>query len=147
GEPKLPGRFDLDQEIVVLRLHGGSSAETVPILSKPAVTEDDHLQGIEADPAPRWMQELLARPRIQPSLFAGLSVLDWRHRRLLAWLYDKRPAPQGSVALLPEAADAREPDMWNSGGGLPGASSIAAVQEDATALAGLLDAHEPGGAS
>lgn len=146
-ELKLPRRFDLDKEIVVLRLHGGYSAELVPILSKPAVTEDDHLQGIEADPAPRWMQELLARPRIQPSLFAGLSVLDWRHRMLLKWLYDKRPAPPGSVALLPSAADAREPAMWNAGGGLPGSSSIAAVQEDPAALASLLDAHPPGGAS
>src|SRR5262249_66720 len=119
-EPRLPRRFDLDQEIVVLRLHGGYSAEPVPILSRPAVTEADHLQGVEPAPAPRWMQALLALPRIRPSLFAGLSVLDWRHRLLLRWLYNEGPAPPGSVALLPEAADAREPAMWSSGGGLRG---------------------------
>jgi hypothetical protein len=141
----LANRFDLDQEIVVLRLHGGYSAEARPILSRPAVTEDDHLQGVEAAPAPRWMHVLLAQPRIQPGLFAGLSVVDWRHRMLLRWLYDNRPAQAGSVALVSPAADDREPAMWNIGGGLPGSSSIAAVQEDPGALAALLDARSPGG--
>jgi CHAT domain len=148
-EPKLPTRFDLAKDIVVLRLHGGYSAEPDPILSKPAVTEDDHLQGIGSVSTPVWMQELLAHPRIRPALFVGLSVREWRHRMLLKWLYNERPAPQGSVALLPPSADPsadpREPAMWNSGGGLPGSSSIAAVQEDAAALASLLDAYTPGG--
>ena len=39
------------------------------------------------------MKELLARPRIRSGLFAGLSLLEWRHRMLLHWLYDTRPAP------------------------------------------------------
>ncbi len=147
-EPGLPRRFDLEQEIVVIRLYGGYSAEPRPIFSPPILTEDDLLLGalgIEGNQPPGWVQELLARPRIQPNLFVGLSVLDWRHRMLLAWLYDRRPAPQGSLALLPPSTDADEMGIWESGGGLPGASRIAAVQEDPAQLAAALDDHTPGG--
>jgi hypothetical protein len=147
-EPLLPRRFDLEKEIVVIRLFGGYSAEPRPIFSKPILTEDDHMLGavgIEGSQPPGWMQELLARPRIQPCLFVGLSVLDWRHRLLLHWLYDKRPAPHGSLALLPPTAAADEAGIWDSGGGLPGGGRIAAIQEDPAQLAPALDAFAPGG--
>jgi hypothetical protein len=149
-EPMLPRRFDLEREIVVLRLYGGYSAEPRPIFSKPILTEDDHIQGVigmEGNQPPGWMQELLARPRIQPCLFVGLSVLDWRHRMLLSWLYDKRPAPHGSLALLPPTAEPGEPRIWDSGGGLPGTGRIAAIVEDPVELVPLLEACAPGGGS
>jgi hypothetical protein len=148
-EPTLPRRFDLDREIVVIRLYGGYSAEARPIFSPPVLTEDDHLLGavgVEGNPPPAWMQELLARPRIKPCLLVGLSVLDWRHRLLLQWLYDRRPAPQGSLALLPPSAAPDEAGIWDSGGGLPGTGRIDAIQEDLAQLAPALDAYTPGGA-
>jgi CHAT domain len=149
-EPVLPRRFDLEQEIVILRLYGGYSAEARPIFSPPILTEDDHMLGalgIEGNQPPGWMQELLARPRIQPCLFLGLSVQDWRHRLLLQWLFDKRPAPQGSLAILPLGAAADEAATWDSGGGLPGSGRIAAIQEDFAQLAPVLEAYTPGGAT
>jgi len=147
-EPALPKRFDLENDIVVLRMYGGYSAEARPILSQPILTEDDHIHGLLGSDGlrpPQWMEELLARTRILPGLFMGLSILDWRHRMLLWWLYDQRPAPKDSLALLPTDADAREPEMWDAGGGLPGTGRIAALLEDFSMLAANLDALERGG--
>jgi CHAT domain len=146
-EPSLPKRFELDREIVVIRVYGGYSAEARPILSTPIVTEDDHLHGMLGAAPPLWMEELLARPRIQPGLFVGLSVLDWRHRQLLYWLYDKHPAPENSLALMSPAADPREAGIWDAGGGLPGTGRIGAITEDPEQLAPLLDEIERAGAS
>lgn len=146
-EPMMPKRFDFDNEIIVLRLYGGYSAEARPIFSQPLLTEDDHIHGLlgaEGLRPPMWMEELLARPRIQPGLFVGLSVLDWRHRMLLRWLYDQRPAPKDSLALLSPGADVNEAEIWDSGGGLPGTGRIAPVCEDLDALAQVLEAFEPG---
>jgi hypothetical protein len=146
-EPVLPRRFDFDNEIVVLRLYGGYSPEARPIFSQPLLTEDDHIHGLLAEgfKPPVWMEELLARPRIQPGLFVGLSILDWRHRMLLCWLYDRRPAPKDSLAILPPGIDPNEPDFWDSGGGLPGTGRIAPITEDPAQLAPLLDAFVPEG--
>jgi hypothetical protein len=141
-EPALPKRFDLENEIVVLRLYGGYSPEPRPIFSHPVLTEDDHIHGLlggEGFRPPSWMEELLARPRILPGLFVGLSVLEWRHRMLLRWLYDQRPAPKDSLAILTPSADATEPEIWESGGGLPGTGRIGSINEDPAQLAGLLD--------
>jgi hypothetical protein len=93
------------------------------------------------------MEELLSRPRIQPGLFTALSVLDFRHRMLLRWLYDQRPAPKDSLAILSPGVDAGEAEIWDSGGGLPGTGRIAAITEDPEQLAALLDAIDVGGAS
>jgi hypothetical protein len=141
-EPVLPRRFELDREIVVLRVYGGYSPELRPIYSPPLVTEDDHINGmlgVEGSRSPGWMEELLARPRIQPGLFLGLSVLAVRHRLLLQWLYDRHPAPEGSLAILTPQGDAREAGIWDAGGGLPGTGRIAAITEDPGDLAPLLD--------
>lgn len=149
-EPALPKRFDLDNEIVVLRLYGGYSAEPRPIFSHPLLTEDDHINGLlgaEGLRPPSWMEELLARPRNSPGLFVGLSVLEWRHRMLLRWLYDQRPAPKDSLAILAPTADASEPEIWDSGGGLPGTGRIASLCEDPGQLAALLQAVAPGEAA
>jgi hypothetical protein len=149
-EPVMPKRFDLENEIVVLRLYGGYSAEPRPIFSQPLLTEDDHIHGLlgaEGLRPPLWMEELLARPRIQPGLFVALSILDWRHRMLLRWLYDQRPAPKDSLAILGPGADPSEAEIWDSGGGLPGTGRIAAITEDSAQLAAMLEAAAPGDAS
>ncbi|WP_437758987.1 CHAT domain-containing protein [Sorangium sp. So ce1389] len=146
-EPLLPKRFDLENEIVVLRLYGGYSAEARPIFSPPILTDDDHIHGLlgaEGLRPPSWMQELLAKPRTQPGLFLGLSILDWRHRMFLRWLYDQRPAPKDSLALQTPDAEPGEVEIWDSGGGLPGSARIAAITEDPAQLASLLADFEPG---
>lgn len=132
-EPVLPRRFELDSDVVILRLYGGYSAGPRPIFSHPVLTEDDHIHGllgaIGLDP-PVWMEELLSRPRVQPGLFVGLSALDFRHRMLMRWLYDQRQAPSDSLAILTTDADASEPEIWEGGCGLPGGGRIASVIED-----------------
>jgi hypothetical protein len=145
-EPAMPKRFDLDNEIVVVRLYGGYSPEPRTIFSQPLLTEDDHIHslfGIEGQEPPAWLEDLLAHPRIQPGLFVGLSVHEWPHRMLLQWLYDQRPAPMGSLAILAPGADASEPEIWDSGGGLPGTGRIAPITEDPGQLASLLEAFVP----
>jgi CHAT domain len=142
-EPALPKRFELETDIVVLRLYGGYSPEPRSIFTSPMLTEDDHIQGLlglDGVRPPEWMNELLASIRGRPSLFSGVSVLDWRHRMLLNWLYDKRPAPKDSLTVLTPGADPAEQEIWENGGGLPGAGRIAVVQEDLDALAAALEA-------
>ncbi|XXT19138.1 CHAT domain-containing protein [Sorangium sp. So ce429] len=139
-EPTMPKRFDVDNDIVVLRMYGGYSPEQRPIFSQPVLTEDDHINGLLGVRPPQWLEELLSRPRIQPGLFLGLSVLDWRNRLLLRWLYDQRPSPKDSLVILRPGADPREPEIWDSGGGLPGAARVAAIAEDPLGLARAIEA-------
>jgi CHAT domain len=138
-DPVMPKRFDIENDIVVLRMYGGYSPEARPIFSTPVLTEDDHIHGLLGERPPQWLEELLSRPRIQPGLFVGLSVLDWRNRLILRWLYDQRPAPKDSLAILAPTFDQSEPEIWDSGGGLPGTSRIAAILEDPTELARELE--------
>ena len=150
-EPMMPKRFDLDNDIVVLHMYGGYSPEPRPIFSQPLLTEDDHIHGflgMDGFRPPEWMLEILAQPRSRPGWFVGLSVLDMRHRMLLHWLYDQRPAPEGSLALLHPSSDPKEPEIWNNGSGLPGMARIAVVTEDLEQLAPLLidNAAAAGGA-
>lgn len=144
-EPVLPKRFDIEKDIVVLRMYGGYSPEARPIFSQPVLTEDDHIHGLLGERPPQWLEELLAWPRTQPGLFLGLSVLDWRNRLLLRWLYDQRPAPKDSLALLPPSVDPSEPEIWDTGGGLPGTSRIAAIVEDPNELAQEIEGLSKGG--
>jgi hypothetical protein len=146
ASPSLPQRFDLSAELVVLRLYGGYSPEPMPILTSPLLTEDDHIRGLvagEPSRTPEWANKLVGELRMRPGLFLGLSVLDWRHRMLLRWLYNNAPAPPDSLALL-DALDAKtdpiEQDIWTSGGGLPGTGRIAALREDMGDLATQLEA-------
>jgi CHAT domain-containing protein len=139
----LPGQLDLDADIVILRLYGGYPPERQPIFTSAMITEDDHIHGLigmEGLRPPAWSTELMAWLRMRPALFANLSVLQWQHRMLLHWLYDRHPAPGNSVAVLELAADRVEQDIWHRGGGLPGQSRIAALCQDADALADTLDA-------
>ena len=145
-ELTMPKQFDLENDIVVLRLYGGYSPEVIPIFSQPLLTEDDHIRGflgVDGRRPPTWMQELLAGPRMKPSLFLGLSTLEWRHRMLLQWLFDQRQAPKDSLALLAPNVDPLEPELWDGGGGLPGKGRIAPITEDPAQLASMLDAFGP----
>ncbi len=143
-EPTLPSRFDVDNDIIVLRIYGGYSPEAMPIFSQPVLTEDDHIHGLFRDRPPQWLDELLAWPRTRPGLFFGLSVLDWRSRLLLRWLYDQRPPPADSLAILPSTSDPNEGEIWETGGGLPGSTHVETVIEDSAELAAWLDAFSKG---
>jgi CHAT domain-containing protein len=139
----VPGRLDLDADIVILRLYGGYPPVRQPIFTSAMITEDDHIHGLiglEGLRPPAWSTELMAWLRMHPALFAGLSVLEWQHRMLLHWLYDRHPAPSHSVVALDLAADPVEQEIWQRGGGLPGQSRIATLRQDADALADALDA-------
>lgn len=144
-EPVMPKRFDVERDIVILRMYGGYSPEARPIFSQPVLTEDDHIHGLLGERPPQWLEELLAWPRTQSGLFLGLSVLDWRNRLLLRWLYDQRPAPKDSLAILAPNTDVSEPEIWDTGGGLPGTSRIAALVEDPNELARELESLAKGG--
>jgi hypothetical protein len=110
------------------------------------LTEDDHIHGMLGERPPQWLEELLAWPRTQPGLFLGLSVLDWRNRLLMRWLYDQRPAPKDSLTILGQNVDPAEPEIWDTGGGLPGTSRIAAIIEEQDDLAKELDSFAKGAA-
>lgn len=143
-EPIMPKRFDVERDIVILRMYGGYSPELRPIFSQPVLTEDDHIHGMLGERPPQWLEELLAWPRTQSGLFLGLSVLDWRNRLLLRWLYDQRPAPKDSLAILQPTVDPSEPEIWDTGGGLPGTSRIAAIIEEQNDLANALESFAKG---
>lgn len=143
----MPKRFDVESDIIVLRMYGGYSPEARPIFSQPILTEDDHINGLSGERPPLWLEGLLAQPRIQSGLFIGLSVLDWRSRLLLRWLYDQRPASKDSLVILAPTVDPSEPEIWDTGGGLPGMSRIAAIIEDPIELAQALESLSPRGAS
>lgn len=145
--PEVPAHIDLDSEIVVLRLHGGYSSEARPAFAQPTHGESDagvDLLSAEGLQTPAWMRELLARGRRAPALFLGMTILDWRHRMLLRWLFDQRPAPPDSLVMLTPSADPSEAEIWENGGGLPGAGRIAPIVEDPALLVPLLEAF-PGG--
>ncbi len=149
-EPVMPKRFDAERDIVVFRVYGGYSAEARSILSMPLVTEDDHIYGMLSAGGirpPAWIQELLAKPRIQPGLFFGLSVHYSGHRALLRWLYDEHPAPEGSLVLLGKNVDISDAAIWDAGGLLPGMGRVAAITEDPEQLALLLGDVERAGGS
>lgn len=140
-EEALPTPSNIEQDFIILRVYGGNTAEPNPAFTTPILTDDDHIQGLLGSQGlepPAWMEELLGRPRIQPGLFSGLSSLDWRHRMLLRFLYDNRPAPSGSVALVLTSAEKAEMDIWERGAGLPGRSRISAIQEMPDDLAAAL---------
>jgi hypothetical protein len=134
-EVGMPGRLDFDNDILVLRIYGGYSAEPRPIFSQPLLTEDDHLFSLKNL---GWIEEMLSQPRTRPGLLAGLMLRKWRHRMLLRWLYDERPPPKDSLAIVSPNADPAEPGIWDSGGWLDGAGHVAVVTEEFGALAPLL---------
>lgn len=138
-------RLKLEEAFVVLRLYGGYSPESQPMLMSPQLTEDDHIQGLfelRYIVPPEWENLIMGWIRTRPVMCVGLSALDWRHRMLLRWLYDQRPPPVGSLAVLGEAHP--EAEIWEKrGGGLPGTGHFAAVQEPSDALVEALRGSQP----
>lgn len=133
----------LEDTFVIIRVYGGSSPEEQPVLVSPKLTEDDYIQGhvdLRYIIPPEWTNQLMGWLRTRPVLCVGLSAFDWRHRLLLRWLYDQRPPPAGSVAVLAEGQEERE--VWEKrGAGLPGESTIAVVQMPGDALIEALEAQ------
>lgn len=131
-QEELPKQPPIEDAFVVLRLYGGYTPE--PILRPPLLTEDDHVQGLMsfADTLPsQWADVLLDALGQEPVLFVGLSALEWRHRMLLRWLFDQKPAPAGSLTILDPAAGKAEQEIWTKrGGGLPGKGSIGVIREE-----------------
>jgi hypothetical protein len=129
-------RLKLDEVFVVLRLYGGYSPEQQPMLLSPQLTEDDHIQGLfelRYIIPPEWENMIMGWLRTRPVLCVGVSALDWRHRMLLRWLFDQRPPPVGSLAVL--AAGQMEDEIWEKrGAGLPGAGHFAVIREAAETL-------------
>jgi CHAT domain-containing protein len=141
--PALPKELALERDMVILRLSGGYTPERAPIFTSPALTEDDYIQGLiglEGLRVPEWANELLAVLRSRPALFADLSVHAFQHRMLLRWLFDQRPVPKDSLAILDPGADTADVEIWESGAGLPGAGCIGVVRAERGALAAQLDA-------
>lgn len=77
-----------------------------------------------------WLQN-------RPVLCLGVSALDWRHRMLLRWLFNQRPPPQGSLAIL--GASPRPRPRWEKrGAGLPGVGHFKVVQQPTDTLVDAL---------
>jgi hypothetical protein len=129
-------RLKLDEAFVVLRLYGGYSPEAQPMLMSPQLTEDDHIQGLfelRYIVPPEWENMIMGWLRTRPVLCVGVSALDWRHRMLLRWLFDQRPPPVGSLAVLAESQ--AEDEIWEKrGAGLPGTGHFAVVHDATEAL-------------
>ncbi|MCA9720696.1 MAG: CHAT domain-containing protein, partial [Myxococcales bacterium] len=142
---RVPDQIDLSRDYVVLRLYGGYSPEEMPILTSPQVTEDDHIQGLfnlRYIIPPEWENLIMGSLRTRPVLCLGVSAMDWRHRMLLRWLFDQRPPPSGSLAIL--SATQQEQEIWEKrGAGLPGGSRFAVVQETTDALVEALRGVAP----
>ncbi len=138
-------RLRLDDAFVVLRLYGGYSPESQPMLMSPQLTEDDHIQGLfelRYIVPPEWENMIMGWLRTRPVLCVGVSALDWRHRMLLRWLFDQRPPPLGSLAVL--ADNQSEDEIWEKrGAGLPGTGHFAVVHEPAEALVAALRGDGP----
>jgi hypothetical protein len=138
-------RLKLEEAFVVLRLYGGYSPEAQPMLMSPQLTEDDHIQGLfelRYIVPPEWENLIMGWIRTRPVMCVGVSALDWRHRMLLRWLYDQRPPPIGSLAVLAEGRP--EAEIWEKrGGGLPGTGQFAVVQESTDALVDALRGIRP----
>jgi hypothetical protein len=139
-ELALPRRFDLASEIVVLRPYGGYTPGR-PIFASPVLTDDRHYDTLsEARSPPEWTHDLLVAIRSRPALFGGISVERIWHRRLLGWLFDARPVPADSLAVLDTAAAQAEQASWDAGFGLPGSGRIGLLGQDLEALARQLAA-------
>jgi hypothetical protein len=113
--PRPPRFFDLDRDIVVLRLCGGVSADKSG-LTRTIMTEDDTIDaflGLEHPPdLPEWADGIRSMLLARPALLIGFSRLNRPHRIVLRWLYWNRPLPRHSVAVLGREAARDEEELW-----------------------------------
>jgi len=138
-------RLKLDEAFVVMRLYGGYSPEAQPMLMSPQLTEDDHIQGLfelRYIVPSEWENLIMGWLRTRPVLCVGVSALDWRHRMLLRWLFDQRPPPVGSLAVLGDSQ--AEDEIWEKrGAGLPGTGHFGVVHEPTASLVAALRGATP----
>jgi hypothetical protein len=115
--------FDDGTDYVVLRLYGGllpgGNADGTAFTAA-LITEDDHIDGL------RHLGEWSLLPdedegatvmgflRSQPTLVVGASLLKWRHRALIRWLFGDKTPPKPSMAVIPHTADLAEERAWSS---------------------------------
>lgn len=126
------------EDVCVLRLLGG--VMPTDTFSSPVLTDDDHLVGVLASPTfrPAWVNPYLASLCGRPVLFVGLSAVDWHHRLLLRWLFD-RSLPDESVVILPPGERESERIAWERGAGLGGQGRVYVVQRPEGEIADLLE--------
>ncbi len=120
--------IQLDRDFVILQLYGGYTPEATSTLFRPQITEDDHIERFAElrHMLPSvWRSRVLSCIRMRPIMCVGISALDWRHRTLLRWLFDRRPLPEHSVAVLTQQA---EGPMWERYGAGIARSRIQTVQ-------------------
>ncbi len=131
----LPASLDLRKDVLLLRLYRGYMPREH--FEQPLLTEDDYLLGVrelESMLSPELSDELLAILRARPVLLLGMSMLTWHHRMMLYRLFEERPLPRGSLALLEPGESERE--LWVAGTSLPGRKGVQVVE---TGLNGLVE--------
>ncbi|OJT23513.1 hypothetical protein BO221_16005 [Archangium sp. Cb G35] len=144
---KPPRVSELEQGLVVLRLYRGYLP--TKRFKRPLITEDDYLLGIQAlkDLPPIELYDFIAgNLHTRPVLLLGMSMLSWHHRMLLYRLFEMRPLPRGSMALLEPEAGKKERTLWEDGQCLPGKVGVQVIEASVSEQAVPLDMFAEGGA-
>ncbi|MCP3139982.1 CHAT domain-containing protein [Pyxidicoccus xibeiensis] len=129
----LPTSLDLRRDVLLLRLYRGYLPRQR--FEQPFLTEDDYLLGVrelESMLSHELSDALLAILRARPVLLLGMSMLTWHHRMMLYRLFEERPLPRGSLALLEPGESERE--LWVAGASLPGRKGVQVVETDLSEL-------------
>ena len=84
--------------------------------SSPRTITSTGCSGPRGSTAGRGWRELLARPRIEPGLFVGLSALDWRHPHAAALALTISAPPERQPGALDAGTDARARGIWEAAG-------------------------------
>lgn len=129
----LPSTLDLTRDVLLLRLYRGYLPRQR--FEQPLLTEDDYLLGVrelESMLSHELSDALLAVLRARPVLLLGMSMLTWHHRMMLYRLFEERPLPRGSLALLEPGESERE--LWVAGASLPGRKGVQVVETDLNGL-------------
>jgi len=125
----VPSSLDPARQVLILRLFRGYDPwdETY---QTPLLAEDDYLlespevrEVLGEDAADVYLAHLVQ----QPVLLAGVSLLEWHHRKLLHGLFGRHGLHRDSVTLLEPGSP--EALMWRQGGGLPGKQGLTSVIE------------------
>lgn len=137
-----PSSFDMQKEMVLLRLYGGYLPPRL-IFSQPLLTEDDYIQGLrELESLPRDLtNQILSALFSRRALFLNISLYSSNHRLLLHTFYPQG-VPRGSVAVLDPKDPERE--LWGKGVGMPGKNEgVDVVRSTADNLAAAIAEMAP----
>jgi len=119
-------RFDLQNQIVVIRLYGGLAPRIHSLIGDPVLTDDDYLENLSAiNDLP---EQLLAFLRQKPLCLAGFSPLAWSHRELLRQLTGRQPLVDGSIAVLGTHTNASERRYWTIEDSQSGRNSLQVIE-------------------